>query len=580
MAIVDNQGVERPLRASDSPTQSEPSQDRDAILLREKDDLLELAQEAGRVGIFEWHVPTGMMRLSNHFLSLYGLTAFDGRYDTWHASIFREDRIRIDHLIETVFEAGEPQLHAEFRISRSNDGATRWIEARCVVFYSTDGKPVRVVGVNADVTDQKRAIVQLRAFAETLEDRVRDRTRELEVEFEARQKAEETLRQAQKMEAVGQLTGGIAHDFNNLLTVVLGGLEAIGRQIPNLPESAATARIIRSREMAAQGVSRAAALTSRLLAFSRQQPLAPTGLDANGLVSGIGDLLRRTLGEQVSLEIVLGGGLWPTFIDGNQLENALLNLAVNARDAMPGGGKLTIETANAALDEVYVSALAEPVAAGQYVQIAVTDTGTGMDASTLAKVFEPFFTTKAVGKGTGLGLSQVYGFVRQSSGHIKIYSELGEGTTVKLYLPRHSGSPLGEQTSGELKVPRAIGTECLLVVEDDGALRFHAIEILRELGYRVIEAGSGEAALQALERNPGVDLLFTDVVMPGGLNGRQLADEAHRRHPGLKVLFTTGYTRNAIVHHGRLDPGIELISKPYSFLELAMKVRAVLDAEN
>lgn len=573
MSAPPDDGDERQAVLSD-----DASQTRDAALLRDREDLLDLAQEAGRLGIFEWHVAGGVVHLSANFLTLYGLSKFDGRYLTWYESIFREDRIRVANLIEEAFEARERQLNAEFRIRRANDGVTRWIDARNIVFYATDGKPVRVVGVNVDVTEQKRATVQLRAFAETLEDRVRDRTRELEIEYSARQKAEEALRQSQKMEAVGQLTGGVAHDFNNLLTVILGGLEGIGRQITNLPESAATARIIRSREMAAQGVARAAALTSRLLAFSRQQPLAPTGLDANKLVSGVSDLLRRTLGEQISLETVLAGGLWPTFIDGNQLENALLNLAVNSRDAMPGGGKLTIETGNASLDEAYVSHLNEPVAPGQYVLIAVTDTGTGMDAATLARVFEPFFTTKEIGKGTGLGLSQVYGFVRQSSGHIRIYSEIGEGTTVKLYLPRHSGAAHDEHMMLDVKTPRAIGAECLLLVEDDSALRAHAAEILRELGYRVIEAASGDVALQALENNVGIDLLFTDVVMPGGLNGRRLADEAQRRHPGLKVLFTTGYTRNAIVHHGRLDPGIQLISKPYSFHELATKVRAVLDA--
>lgn len=573
MSAPPDDGDERQAVPSD-----DASQTRDAALLRDREDLLDLAQEAGRLGIFEWHVAGGVVHLSANFLTLYGLSIFDGRYLTWYESIFREDRIRVANLIEEAFEARERQLNAEFRIRRANDGVTRWIDARNIVFYATDGKPVRVVGVNVDVTEQKRATVQLRAFAETLEDRVRDRTRALEIEYSARQKAEEALRQSQKMEAVGQLTGGVAHDFNNLLTVILGGLEGIGRQITNLPESAATARIIRSRDMAAQGVARAAALTSRLLAFSRQQPLAPTGLDANKLVSGVSDLLRRTLGEQISLETVLAGGLWPTFIDGNQLENALLNLAVNSRDAMPGGGKLTIETGNASLDEAYVSHLNEPVAPGQYVLIAVTDTGTGMDAATLARVFEPFFTTKEIGKGTGLGLSQVYGFVRQSSGHIRIYSEIGEGTTVKLYLPRHSGAAHDEHMTLDVKTPRAIGAECLLLVEDDSALRAHAAEILRELGYRVIEAASGDVALQALENNVGIDLLFTDVVMPGGLNGRRLADEAQRRHPGLKVLFTTGYTRNAIVHHGRLDPGIQLISKPYSFHELATKVRAVLDA--
>jgi PAS domain S-box-containing protein len=389
--------------------------------------------------------------------------------------------------------------------------------------------------------------------------------------------ARQALFQSQKMEAVGQLTGGIAHDFNNLLTIIIGGLEAIGRQIPLIADSAPKARIIRSREMAAVGAQRAAALIGRLLAFSRQQPLTPTALDVNKLIPGVAELLRQTLGESISLEAVLSGGLWPTFIDANQLESALINLAVNARDAMPSGGQLTIETANAYLDDAYVAALTEPVTPGQYVQVAVTDSGVGMDAATAEKAFEPFFTTKPTGKGTGLGLSQVYGFVRQSSGHIKIYSEVGVGTTVKLYLPRYVGSEQQLPVRPGSDAPLAIGAECILIVEDDDALRAYATEILRELGYQVMEANGSATALEILEQHPGIDLLFTDIIMPGGVNGRQLADQAVSRQPGLKVLFTTGYSRNAIVHNGRLDPGVSLIGKPYSFEQLAAKVRACLD---
>jgi len=543
----------------------------------DSEELLHLAQEAGRLGIFEWHVQSGDVTLSANFLALYGLAEFDGRFATWRACIFREDQIRVGTLIEGAFESGARELNAEFRISRANDGALRWIEARGIVFYDSAKRPVRVAGVNVDVTEQKRAILQLRAFMETLEDRVRERTRELEAEYLARLKAEESLRQAQKMETVGQLTGGIAHDFNNLLTVVLGGLEVIGRQLPALPESAARARITRARDMAIQGTQRAATLTSRLLAFSRQQPLAPTALDANKLVAAVCELLRRTLGEAISLETVLAGGLWLAFADANQLENAILNLALNARDAMPDGGKLTIETANCYLDEAYVGNLTEPVMRGQYVQVAVADTGAGMDRATIERAFEPFFTTKDVGKGTGLGLSQVYGFVRQSSGHVKIYSEVGEGTTVKIYLPRYLGATEGAIVQGPAETAGAIGRECILVVEDDEALRSYATESLRELGYRVLEASNGWVALEVLDRNPEIELLFSDVVMPGGLNGRQLADEAIRRRPGLKILFTTGYTRNAIVHHGRLDPGTHLIGKPFSFQELATRVRERLD---
>jgi PAS domain S-box-containing protein len=546
---------------------------------QESDDLLGLAEEAGRLGIFEWQVPANTVSLSPKCLSLYGLAGIDGRYESWRACIFREDQIRIDQLIESAFETGKRELNAEFRIIRASDGALRWIEARNIIFYDGRQRPLRVVGVNVDVTEQKRAMVQLRAFTETLEERVKERSRELETEYEARQRAEEALRQAQKIEAVGQLTGGIAHDFNNLLTIVVGGLEAIGRQVSTLPPSPAVSRIARAREMALQGAHRAVALTSRLLAFSRQQPLAPQALDANKLVAGICEMLRRTLGEAVALETVLAGGLWRSFADFNQLENAVLNLALNARDAMPNGGKLTIETANCHLDETYVGGIAEPVAQGQYVMIAVADTGSGMDKATLDKAFEPFFTTKEVGRGTGLGLSQVYGFVRQSAGHVKIYSELGEGTTVKIYLPRHRGETDSmKPEDGAIGAARAIGIETILVVEDDAALRAYTMESLRELGYRVLEAASAAAALDILGNDRDVNLLFTDVVMPGGVNGRELANEAMRRQPDLKVLFTTGYTRNAIVHHGRLDPGVHLISKPFSFAELANRIRARLDA--
>jgi len=361
------------------------------------------------------------------------------------------------------------------------------------------------------------------------------------------------------------------------LTVVLGGLELIDRQIAQLPASAATARITRARDMAQQGAQRAAILTNRLLAFSRQQALAPQALDANKLVASLSEFLRRTLGEAVTLETVLSAGLWHTNADPNQLENALINLALNSRDAMPDGGKLTIETANSYLDEGYVDSLSEPVEPGQYIMVAVADTGAGMDATTLGRAFDPFFTTKEVGKGTGLGLSQVYGFVRQTGGHVKIYSEVGHGTTVKVYLRRHAGeedAPAAEQSVQQHA--RAIGAETILVVEDDEALRAYTVDVLGELGYNVLSARDGPTALRALGEAE-VDLLFTDVVMPGGMNGRQLADEATRRKPRLKVLFTTGYTRNAIVHHGRLDAGVEMIGKPFSFGELSTKVRALLD---
>ena len=384
--------------------------------------------------------------------------------------------------------------------------------------------------------------------------------------------AQEALRQAQKMEAVGQLTGGIAHDFNNMLAVVIGSLDLLNRRV-----GVSDARSKRYVDAAADGARRAAALTQRLLAFSRQQPLKPEPVDANKLVAGMSDLLRHSLGGDVRLETVLAGGLWRTHADPNQLENVILNLAINGRDAMADGGRLTIETANCHLDARYVVAhLGVP--AGQYVMIAVTDTGSGMPADVIAKAFDPFFTTKEVGKGTGLGLSQVYGFVKQSGGHVKIYSEPGQGTTIKVYLPRLIGSQSEiEADTAEANVPLGESQEVVLVVEDEPAVRQFSADALTELGYRVLEADGAPAALRLLDAHPEIALIFTDIVMPE-VNGAKLAEEARRRRPDLRVLFTTGYTRNAVVHNGVLDPGVELIGKPFTIEELAAKVRAVLEA--
>ena len=389
---------------------------------------------------------------------------------------------------------------------------------------------------------------------------------------------EERLRQAQKMETIGQLTGGIAHDFNNLLTVVLGNLETVQRNVDGLVADAAGSRIRRAADNATRGAQRAAALTQRLLAFARRQPLDPKPLNVNRLVGGMSELISRTLGEHIAVETVCGAGLWWTLADPNELENALLNLAVNARDAMPGGGKLTIETANAYLDDVYALGQTE-IVPGQYVNIAVTDTGTGMTPEIMAQAFEPFFTTKDAGHGTGLGLSQVYGFVKQSGGHVKLYSELGQGTTVKIYLPRHlngADEVVAHPLAGSL--PQGDAAEIVLLVEDDPDVRSYSAELVRELGYRVLEAGNGAAALQLLERNPAVRLLFTDVGLPGGMTGRNLADEAQKLRPGLPVLFTTGYARNAIVHGGRLDPGVQLVTKPFDRQTLATRLREALDS--
>ena len=407
---------------------------------------------------------------------------------------------------------------------------------------------------------------ELNHLNETLEERVASETAE-------RLRAEAALRQAQKMEAIGQLTGGVAHDFNNLLQVICGSLENLRQRFG----SDADARLRRLIELAVQAAERAASLTQRLLAFSRQQPLAPEVIDPNRLVSGMSDLIRRSIGEMVAMETALAAGVWRVFADPNQLESALLNLAVNARDAMPNGGKLTIETANTHLDEAY--ATSHEVAPGQYVAICVTDTGEGMTSEVIDRVFDPFFTTKPPGQGSGLGLSQVYGFVKQSQGHVKAYSELGAGTTVKIYLPRSTGPDSAEASYEHQPVPQGDPDTVVLVVEDDEAVRALSVDMLQRLDYRVLQAKDGTEALQLLAARPDISLLFTDVGLPGPYNGRQLADEARRRNPALKVLFTTGYARNAIVHHGRLDPGVELIVKPFSYAALAAKLKTILEGK-
>jgi signal transduction histidine kinase len=385
-----------------------------------------------------------------------------------------------------------------------------------------------------------------------------------------REAAEGQLRQAQKMEALGQLTGGIAHDFNNMLGVIMGALDLVTRRIAK-----GDFGIQRFLDAATAASERAATLTQRLLAFARQQPLSPQPLDANQMIGNMSELLYSTLGEKIRIQTVKAAGLWIAHADSQQLENAILNIAINGRDAMPEGGKLTIETANSYLDEAYCRENPE-IQPGQFAMIAITDTGSGMTPEVAARAFDPFFTTKATGKGTGLGLSQVYGFVKQSRGHIKVYSEPGAGTTVKIYLPRLIGD--AEEIRRTIAGPIQTGdrSEIILLVEDDSLMRRLTADALHELGYTVFDADSAANALATLDRVADVRLLFTDVVMPD-INGRKLADEAVRRRPGLKVIFTTGYTANAVVHGGVLDKGVHFISKPFTLDQLAAKVRAVLD---
>jgi len=384
----------------------------------------------------------------------------------------------------------------------------------------------------------------------------------------ARVRAENTVRQSQKMEAIGHLTGGVAHDFNNLLQIISANLD-----LAVTSGEAKSNTVLGQRLQNAMGaVSRGSRLTSQLLAFARRQALEPRSVDLGRVIRDMTDMLRRTFGERIEVEAVIAGGLWNTLADPTQVENAVLNLAINARDAMPDGGKLTLEVANAHLDDAYAVGHSE-VVPGQYVMLAVSDTGTGMTPEVRSRVFEPFFTTKSEGKGTGLGLAQAYGFVKQSGGHIKVYSEPGEGTTVKIYLPRTRRAQDALDDAGQQ--PVLGGSERILVVEDDEGVRAAVVDMLTDLGYRVQRAENAEAALKLLEDGAGVDLLFTDVVMPGSISTRELAKRAQEMHPGLRILYTSGYTQNAIVHNGRLDDDAFLLSKPYRKDELARKLRSV-----
>ncbi len=410
---------------------------------------------------------------------------------------------------------------------------------------------------------------------------LRERSEALAEETRIRKDAQAILAQTQKMESIGLLAGGIAHDFNNLMTVVIGNLDSAERRLERTGTADAPS-IGKPIAAAMQGARRAAALTQRLLAFSRQQVLSPQQVDLNRLVAGLSEMLSRTVGETMAVETILGSGVWPTYVDASQLENAIVNLVVNARDAMPDGGRITIETANASLDEAYCRQFGD-VAPGQYVLLSVTDTGTGISPENLSKVFEPFFTTKSAQTRTGLGLAMIYGFVKQSKGHIRFYSEVGAGTTAKIYLPRMSGAariesvPAAARTESA-QLPAARSGETVLMVEDDDDVRNSTESLLRELGYAVLTARNGPEALGQVRGGERIDILFTDVVLPQGMNGRTLSIEAIALRPGLPVLFTTGYARNAIVHNGQLDPDVQFLAKPYTQRELALKLRAVLDA--
>ncbi|MEY9189498.1 hybrid sensor histidine kinase/response regulator [Bradyrhizobium ottawaense] len=428
------------------------------------------------------------------------------------------------------------------------DGTRFWASVVIDRIVDDAGALVGFAKVTRDLTERKKAQDELRSV-------------------------QDQLAASQKLEAIGQLSGGVAHDFNNLLMIVLGNIETAERHSRHLPGSV---NIQRALTNAKRGAQRAGALTSRLLAFSRRQALDPKPINLNRFLSGLQDFLQRTLGEGIEVQTVGSAGLWQIEADTNHLESAIINLSINARDAMPSGGKLTVEAVNVSADEDYCRINPE-LSPGQYVVLCVTDTGSGMSSDVLEHAFEPFFTTKEPGQGTGLGLSQVYGFVKQSGGHVKIYSEVGQGSSIRMYFPRHYGSSVPVETEADEIVPEAEKLETILVVEDDADLRAYVSDALKDVNYRVISAPSAQAALTTLLQDvPRVDLLLTDVVMPG-INGRELGRRAQQIRPGLRILYMTGYSRNAVLHQGRLEEGVDLLEKPISLAKLALRVREMLD---
>ncbi|CAE6864760.1 response regulator [Paraburkholderia domus] len=533
--------------------------------LRETNERLQLALNTGAVlGTWVLDVRTGTVTGDERFARTFSFPLEEAakgvERHTAAQVIHPDDKSLNDRLTSEAIRTGQP-FRAEYRIRRP-DGDYMWVQANGQCEFDELGEPTRFPGVLIDIHERKIAEQSLRQLTETLEQRVAD-------EVAARALAEEQLRQAQKMEAIGSLTGGVAHDFNNVLQVINGNLQMLAADADGNPAT------LRRLSAATDAVRRGAKLAAHLLAFARRQPLSPTVLNPRRLLTGMSEMLHRALGETVKIETVLSDDLWHVQADRNQLENALLNLAINARDAMQADGTLTVSATNRLLDQAFCRGKPE-LSPGEYVVFSVTDTGTGMKPEILEHVFEPFFTTKPDGHGTGLGLSMVFGFVRQSGGHTVIDSEVGRGTTVSLFFPRCC-EPETVEAVDQTTAP-AGGGETILVVEDDADVRLTAVEMLAQLGYKVLTASSGDAALEFIDSDVPIDLLFTDVVMPGHVKSVELAQRAASRSPAVPTLFTSGYTRDEIVHHGKLDAGITLLSKPYRRDDLARKVRGVLRA--
>ncbi|MBB3844600.1 PAS domain-containing hybrid sensor histidine kinase/response regulator [Xanthomonas arboricola] len=552
-----------------------------AIILKESQQTnkhVQAALAAGAIiGTWNWNFEDDFFTFDEGFAFAFGHDLSSAQtglpIDEVLVHVHPEDRPGLNAAIAQTIERGGAYAR-QYRVRRA-DGNYYWIEANGRVEFDAAGKSTNFPGFIIDVdervsleAERDRATAELRTLSNTLETRIATRTAEL-------MQAEESLRQSQKMEAVGQLTGGLAHDFNNLLTAVTGGLEMLAAKVAK----GEYGKLDRYIAMAQTGANRAAALTQRLLAFSRRQTLAPIPTDVDRLIASMEEMIDHTLGPEFEVKVVSIPGLWPVLVDAPQLENALLNLGINARDAMPDGGLLTIETSNERLDAR--AAADQDLPEGEYVSICVTDTGIGMPPEVIARVFDPFFTTKPIGQGTGLGLSMIYGFVRQSGGQVCIYSEVGKGTTMCLYLPRYLGDVAAtEQEAGNADAGKALPGETILIVEDETAIRQLVADVLSDAGYRVLEAPNGPAGVKLLQSEERIDLLITDVGLPGGLNGRQVADAGRVVRPALKVLFVTGYAANAAVGAGHLDEGMQVLTKPFNIAELEMRIREMIGSES
>jgi PAS domain S-box-containing protein len=538
--------------------------------LREREEQLRLATEAADVGLWDVDVVNDVLFWQPRVKALFGISSdVPVSMTDFYAGLHPDDA---EATAAAYARAADPDVRAtydvEYRTIGKEDGVIRWVAAKGRGRFDENGRCVRVIGTAVDISARKRSEAQILELNNTLERRVQERTAALLA-------AEDQLRQAQKMEAVGQLTGGIAHDFNNLLAGISGSLELLESRITEGRLSAAPKYI----DAARGATRRATALTQRLLAFSRRQTLDPKAVNVNGLVSDMTDLIQRSIGPAISFEVVEEPNLWPTLIDPSQLENALLNLCINARDAMPDGGHLSVTTANLPIEGNEASRL--DLVSGDYVALFVKDGGHGMPPEVISRVFEPFYTTKPLGQGTGLGLSMVYGFVRQSKGQIEISSDVGNGTTISIYLPRYQGATEAEQTSASaIHLEHEADDRTILVIDDEPIVRMMIIDMLEDAGYRTLEAADGPEGFEILRSSTHIDLLVTDVGLPGGMNGRQVADAARVTRPDLKVLFITGYAESSVMGDAQLGRDTQVIAKPFEVSSLIAKVKSLLVDNN